>query len=232
MEYTIHLTRVYRGKTIHTTKLCCEARKHSLNCSNINHTGVTKRSRTINEHMRGRDETRNPTAPVLETTHNTQRATHNYSRAAKVLMFLGRGTSTWASRLILIVVYVRLSCVCLWAEWPLAYFSTAAYLYSICVSSPVMTSIRLFILLSRCFSKIIIFFFFFSSHSPNEVFWVDFLLLAIVLFLYFSDHLSTCHEYCRCPRCSGSSIIADDIYFIPAMSVPIYSSYWQSGNPW
>ena len=163
MEYTIHLTRVYRGTTIHTTTLCCEARKHSLNCSNINHTGVKERSRTLDEHVRGQYETRNPTAPVLETTHNTQRATHNYSRAAKVLTFLRRGTSNRASRLILIVVYVRLSCVCLWAEWPLAYFSTAAYLLHCVSSSSYMTSIRLYIVSGRCFSKIIIFFFSFSS---------------------------------------------------------------------
>ena len=157
MEYTIHLTRVYRGTTIHTTTLCCEARKHSLNCKTQTYTGVKECSRTIDEHVRRQCETMNPAAPVLETTHNTQRTTHNYSRAAKVLKFLGRGTPNRASRLILIVVYVRLSCVLV------SRVAASLLLYSGLFSTPsrlfsVMTSIRLFIVLSRCFSKIIIFF--------------------------------------------------------------------------
>ena len=106
---------------------------------------------------------KNPRAPVLETTHNTQRTTHNYSCTTPGLaLILRRGTSTGPSRLILIVVYVMLPCV-LGAEWPLAYFSTATNLYFICVSFQLWRRFRQFILLSRCFSKIIIFFFSFSS---------------------------------------------------------------------
>ena len=109
MEYTIHLTRVYRGKTIHTTKLCCEARKHSLNCNNITHTGVAECSRTI-EHMRGRYETMKTQQHQCWRRRITRNGPRITTPGHRVLI-LGRGTPNRASRLILIVVYVRLSCV-------------------------------------------------------------------------------------------------------------------------
>ena len=108
---------------------------------------------------------------MLETTHNTQRTTHNYSWAQFLTYAEGlqTGPAGWS-----LLSFMWGCHVCLWAEWPLAYFSTATNLYSICVSFQLWRRFRQFILLSRCFSKIIISLFFFLPHSLYEVLWTDF----------------------------------------------------------
>ena len=69
-------------------------------------------------------------------------------------------------------------------------------------------------LFSLRFSIIIFFFFLVFCHEVSEF---DPFLGTAVLSLDFSDLLLTYEEYCSYPHCSGSSIIADDMYCIPAM---------------
>ena len=52
---------------------------------------------------------------------------------------------------------------------------------------------------------------------PMGALTVDSFFDITVMSLYLSDLLPTYDEYYSYPRYSGSSIIADDIYFIPAM---------------